>query len=260
MPRSATNAAADAPADDHSHADLGIVAALPIEMGPFLDRCERVRKYSGGSFTFRGGKLDGTRVAIVESGLGFARARRATQAMLDAHTPKWILSCGFSGALLPEMKVGQIVLANSIVDPRGQEITIDLNAAEDRAGGLYVGRLLTADEMVRTVEQKRQLAAERQAIAVDMESLAVAQVCRDTKTRFMAIRAISDDMSADLPNEVFAVLGSSGTVRVGATLGAVWKRPGSVKDMWRLREQARRAGENLAKFLVGVIPQLRGAT
>ncbi|MEX0715348.1 MAG: 5'-methylthioadenosine nucleosidase [Planctomycetaceae bacterium] len=256
MPDARTAAAADPPADDKAHADVGIVAALPIEMGPFLDRCERVRKYSGGPFTFRGGKLDGTRIVIVESGLGFARARRAAQALLDAHTPKWILSCGFSGALLPEMKVGQIVLANSIVDVHGHEMTIDLNVPEDRAGGLYVGRVLTADEMVRTVERKRRLAAERQAIAVDMESLAVAQVCRESKTRFMAIRAISDDMSADLPQEVFAVLGSSGTIRVGATLGAVWKRPGSVKDMWRLREQARHAAENLAKFLLGVIPQL----
>ncbi|MEX0702204.1 MAG: 5'-methylthioadenosine nucleosidase [Planctomycetales bacterium] len=249
----------ETPADDKAHADVGIVCALPLEMRAFLDRCERVRKYSGGPFTFRGGLFEGARVAIVESGLGFARARRATQALLDAHTPRWVLSCGFSGALLPEMQVGRIVLANSIVDPHGHELTIDLNIAEDRAGGLYVGRIVTADEMVRTVEQKAALAAAHGALAVDMESLAVAQVCRDTKTRFMAIRSISDDMSADLPPEVYAVLGSSGTVRVGATLGAVWKRPGSVKDLWRLREQAQRAAENLAKFLAGVVPQLHAA-
>ncbi len=43
--------------DDTSHADIGIVCALPIEMGAFLARCERVRKYVGSNFVFRGGTL-----------------------------------------------------------------------------------------------------------------------------------------------------------------------------------------------------------
>ena len=87
----------------------------------------------------------------------------------------------------------------------------------------------------------------------------VAQVCRETETRFLAVRVISDDFSADLPAEVVSVLGDTGSFRLGATLGAVWKRPGSVKDMWRLREQTNLASERLAKFLQGVIVQLHEA-
>jgi adenosylhomocysteine nucleosidase len=248
------------PAEDKAHADIGIACALPIEIGAFLDRCERVRKYSGGDFTFRGGVYGDIRIAIVQTGVGFERARRATQAIVDAHTPKWILSCGFSGALLPEMAVGNIVLANSIVDTHGHEFSFDLGMPEDRDKGLYVGRFVTADGIVRTVEDKRALHEEHAAIAVDMESLAVAQVCRDTKTRFMSVRAISDDMSADLPPEVLSVLGSTGTQRLGAALGAVWKRPGSVKDMWNLREKASLAAERLATFLDGVVKQLYEAS
>ena len=69
--------AASSPAPDHVHADIGIVCALPIEMGAFLERCEKVKKYSGGEFVFRGGFYDGIRVAVVEAGMGFAQARRA---------------------------------------------------------------------------------------------------------------------------------------------------------------------------------------
>src|SRR5580700_11578231 len=87
-----------ASAGDPSHADIGIVCALPIEMSTFLARCERVRKYSGSNFVFRGGKYDGIRIVVVESGTGQARARRATHALLAAHSPKWVLSCGFAGA------------------------------------------------------------------------------------------------------------------------------------------------------------------
>jgi len=247
------------PSVDLAHADIGFVAALPMEMAPFLERCDRVRKYVGGDFTFRGGRYDGVRIAVVECGMGFPLARRATQALIDAHTPDWVISAGFSGALRPEMKVGDIVAANSIVDAHGQELKVDMKMPADPERGLYVGRILTSDHLVRTVEEKRQLAAAHDALAVDLESLAVAQICRDTRTKFLAIRVISDDLSADLPPEILSVVGSTGTMRMGAALGALWKRPSSVSDLWKLRETAHTAAERLATFLDGVVIQLAEA-
>ena len=89
-----------------------------------------------------------------------------------------------------------------------------------------------------------------------MESLAVARLCAQTKTRFLAVRVISDDLSEDLPPEVISVFGGTGSLRAGAIAGALWKRPGSAKDMWRLREQAVTASKRLASFLVSIIPTL----
>lgn len=249
----------DAEAADAAHADIGIVCALPIEVAAFLDRCERKRKYAGGEFVFRGGVFDGIRIAVVECGMGFARARRATHALIDAHTPKWLLSCGFSGALLPEMKVGDVVMARSICDQHGQELSVDVKVANDPARGLYVGRILTADELVRTGDEKKALAAKYDAIAVDLESLAVAQVARDANMRFLAVRVISDDLSSDLPPEILTVVGATGSLRLGAALGSFWKRPSSVKDMWQLRESAQNAAEHLAAFLEGVVVQLHSS-
>lgn len=244
---------------DYAHADIGIVCSLPLELEPFLKRCQRVLTYSGGDFTFKGGRYDGIRIAVVECGMGYARARRATEALIEGHSPSWLLSCGFAGALLPQMKVGQIVMANEIVDMHGQQFSIDLKAETNESQGLYVGRVLTADEIVRTIAEKQELHEKHQAIAVDMESLAVAQVARERRVRFMGVRAISDDMSADLPSEVLSVMGGSGAVRVGAVIGALWKRPSSMKDMLKLRDHAEVAAKNLAAFLDGVVHQLQPA-
>lgn len=250
----------EAPAnEDLAHADIGIVCALPMELAAFLDRCEKVRKYTGDDFVFRGGRYDGIRVAVAQCGLGFARARRATQALVDAHSPPWILSCGFSGGLVPNVHVGDIVMADSIVDEHGHALSIDLHLPNKLQPGLHAGRMLTADALVRHVDEKKALAAKHSAIAVDMESLAVAQVCRERNTRFLAVRVITDDLSADLPPEVLSLVGSSGTMRIGAALGAVWKRPGSIKEMWKLRESARHASATLADFLDGVVHQLYNA-
>ena len=81
-----------------------------------------------------------------------------------------------------------------------------------------MGRLLTVDRIVRTVAEKRELAESTQALAVDMESLAVATACREAHVRCLVVRAISDDMTADLPPEVLSIVGSTGSVRLGAAL------------------------------------------
>ena len=116
------------------------------------------------------------------------------------------------------------------------------------------------DDIVRTVALKQQLAEEHSALAVDQESLAVAQLARDHKTRFLAVRVISDDLSSDLPPEILSIVGATGSVRFGAAVGALWKRPSAAKDMWRLREQAQSAATRLATFLDGVVIQLHAST
>jgi adenosylhomocysteine nucleosidase len=251
--------AGEARSGDASHADIGLVCALPIEISTFLARCERVRKYTGSNFVFRGGKYDGIRIVVVESGTGQTRARRATHALLDAHSPKWILSCGFAGALVPHIRVGDVVVADSIVDGQGQQLLIDVGFPADARQGIHIGRLLTYDTIARLVSEKQQLAARYSAIAVDMESLAVAQVCRERGVRFLGIRVISDDLTSDLPVEVLSLVGPTGTTRLGAAMAAIWSRPSSVTDMWKLRKAAQVAAKRLATFLDGVVVQLYNA-
>lgn len=245
---------------DGTRADIGLVCALPLELSDFVGRCTKVKKYTGGKFTFRGGFYGDIRIATVDSGPGMARARRATEALIEGHSPRWIVSTGFCGALRPEMKVGQIVVSNKITTTNNEELTVDVGMSTDPARGLYVGKTITVEQIVRTVAQKQTLAEQSGAIAVDMESHAVASVCHDRKNRFLAIRAISDDLSADLPVEVLSLMGETGAVRIGAAIGALWKRPSSYKDMWRLREHAMIASEHLAAFLDGVVKQLHVAS
>ena len=241
---------------DATQADIGLVCALPIELQDFLGRCSKIKTYTGGKFTFRGGFYGPIRIAIVESGTGMACAERATSALLDAHSPKWVISTGFCGALIPGMAIGEIVVSDKIINVAHEELKIEMGMQSAPERGLRVGRTLTIDRMIRTVAEKQVLAEQTGAIAVDMESHAIASVCRERKTRFMAIRSVSDDLSADLPAEVLSLVGETGAVRVGAVLGALWKRPGSFKEMWRLREQAMNASEKLAQFLDGVAQQL----
>jgi len=247
-------------ADDPSRADVGLVCALAMELNHFFDRCDKPRSLQAAGFRIRGGRLKGIRVAAAEAGAGPKKAARATEALLAGHHPDWVVSCGFSGALREDLAIGDIVVSTAVATADGDEIPTPHGMTADPKQGLRVGRFVTTGHVVRTIDEKRGLASRYDAIACDMETHAVAAACRDAKVPFMAVRAITDDLSADLPVEVHALLESSGAGRLGATFGALWNRPESVKDLWKLRENATTAARRLAPFLASVVKQLHAAT
>jgi adenosylhomocysteine nucleosidase len=238
-------------------ADVGIVAALPIEVGPFLASLRDVRKYASAKLTIQEGTWRGRMVALVVGGPGRAAAARAGNLLVAGHRPRWLLSAGFAGALATDLARGDVVLPDEVVDAEGNHARIEVGVNAD-AGRPVVrsGRLVTVDAVVRTASQKSSLRESSGAICVDMETSAVARLAAERGLRFLAVRVISDDAVADLPPEILSIVGPTGGYRVGAALGAIWKRPAAMKEMLRLRDHAHQAAEALARALQWVIPQL----
>ena len=245
------------PAPPPVSADIGVVAALAIEVTPLLARLSNVRKYSGAKFSVVEGEWSGRLVAVVLTGAGRARAQRGAEILLDGHRPRWLVSAGFAGGLDPILKRNDLVLATEVFNLEGRRYTIDLAIPPgSESQGLRTGRLLTVDEIVRSAQEKAELRQKYAADLVDMETSSVAAICTERGVRFLSVRVISDEAETNLPPEVLAILGRSGGLRLGAALGAVWKRPGSVKDLLALRTQANEAAEALCRFLLGAMTQL----
>jgi adenosylhomocysteine nucleosidase len=238
--------------------DVGIVFALGIELGGMEDRLDGAVVTHGHGFVARQGGLKGRHVVLLESGVGREAARRGTEALVAGHRPQWIVSAGFAGGLMPQIKKGDIVLADSVADLEGKRWSIDLRLGPDAASpGWHVGRLLTVDRVVYRADEKRALGQEHQALAIDMESSAVAEACSRHGIRFLAVRIVTDNVDEELPKDVERLLRPATTARrLGAAVGAILNRPSSVKDMLRLKEEALIASDRLAKFLAGVIVQL----
>jgi adenosylhomocysteine nucleosidase len=241
-------------------ADVGLVFALAIEAGGLEDLLESVVVTRAPSLVVRQGTLKTRSIVIVESGMGREAATRGTEALVAGHRPAWVISAGFAGALVPQLARNDIVMVDSVVDMSGQRLSLDLKVSPEALAGLrgvHVGRLLTVDQIIAKPEEKRALAEAHGAIAVDMESSAVAEVCRQQKIKFMAVRVISDTLDEELPPEISQLAQQTSFAgKLGAVTGALWRRPSSVKDMLKLKEQALLATDRLAKFLVGVIEQL----
>ena len=71
--------------------------------------------------------------------------------------------------------------------------------------------------------------------------------------RFVVRDAVDDE----LPKEVERLLEQNSLAsKLGAATGAIFNRPSSIKDMWSLKEQAIKASDRLARFLVRTLGQL----
>ncbi len=234
---------------------VGLVFALSIEAGGFVDRLSGLIKTEGAGFVAREGGLGGRRMIVVESGAGRENAARATQALIDGHQPRWIISAGFAGGLDERLKRNDILMADSLVDLQGQMLTLDFKMPP--APRLHVGRLLTVDRVIDDPVEKRALGQRHGALAVDMETMAVAEVCRREKIRLLSIRVIIDEVGRQLPRDIDLLVKKKSTAgRIGAAAGAILRRPGSIKDMWQLKEDSLEASECLARFVADIVAQL----
>jgi adenosylhomocysteine nucleosidase len=253
QPSDAPKAIAPPPAP----ADVGLVAALAIEISPFLAKLKNVRKYSTDRHTVIEGELAGKVVAVIVTGPGRIAALRGATHLLGGHRPHCLISAGFGGALDLDLRRKDIVIGREVVSPEGERLQIEFSLDEDSdRPRLRAGTIATVDEIVRTAEEKAALRAKTGACVVDMETSAIAQLCAERNVRLIPIRIISDEAGVDLPPEIATILGRSGGYRVGAAVGAIWKRPSSVLDLLALREHANSAAGRLAVFLPGVIAKL----
>ncbi len=135
----------------------------------------------------------------------------------------------------------------------GNEITLNPTSIApwlDEVPNLHRGRLLTFDRVVRLRAEKQQLGRQHDALAVDMESFAVAEVCRERAVDFLAVRAISDAVDDELPADIGKLLAQKSFAgQLGTALGSIFRRPAAVKDLFNLHQNALASSSRLAKFL-----------
>jgi adenosylhomocysteine nucleosidase len=240
--------------------DIAFIFALGIESGGLVDALKGAETSRHKHGIERAGKLDGREVVIVESGVGAAAAARATKGAIDFYQPRWVVSAGFAGALDERLRRGHVLMADSVANEKGEQLSVGIKLEPrviEATKGLHVGRLLTVDRLIRRPDERRQLSTDHDALACDMETFAVAQACRDANTRLLSVRIISDTVEDELPPEIEHLLAQKSLAgKLGAAAGAMLHRLGAAKDLWKLREDALKASDRLAKFLRGVVGQL----
>jgi adenosylhomocysteine nucleosidase len=246
-------------ADRLSPCDVGIIMAMGIEAGPIEDWLTDKIAVTGPTFSVKVGNWQGRRIAVMRAGVGLAAAEKGIAALIAGHQPKWVISAGFGGGLHADLNVGDLVLANQLVNPHGERLQLDVRGAPAAPTGstVRVGAIFTSETPLKTPAQKQAAGEQHQALAVDMETWAVAQHCSTAGQKFLAVRVISDRLQDELPHEIEKLIPEQSLAkRAGSILGSVFRRPSVVKDMWNLQEAAWLCNNRLSEFLQTLVKEL----
>ena len=215
---------------------IGVIAALPGE-------AKSLRKSTA--------HWGGSSPEVALSGIG-PRAAGAAAEKLAWAGAAGLVSFGYAGALKPALRSGTLILPDEIIDADGTRYSTDgawlsaLAAAISPDVPVVTGPLLSVAHMLASAEDKRAAHAATGAVAVDMESAAIAAVAGRMGLPFIAVRAVLDEAAHAVPSAVLAAVDESGTVGLGRLVLALLARRREIATLIPLARAARASNHTLA--------------
>jgi nucleoside phosphorylase len=194
--------------------------------------------------------IDSNSVWIYLTGIGIKCFGLRQDLSFQAARVDAAVSSGLAGALRTSYSVGDIIAARRVGttrDASGIPGNAGLLEFARRSGARLADVLLTANHIVATVEEKKSLSLF--ADVVDMESVHIMDAFRNQNVPCVTIRAISDGSDEDLPINFSRAVRNDGSLRVGALIGELVKRPTKVPDLVRFGQRSRNAAQKLVAFL-----------
>ncbi len=202
-------------------ARIGIIGAMKIEVEALCAAMTDTETRVISGMEFVSGNLRGKRVVCAKCGIGKVFAAMCAQTMILQYAPEVIINSGVAGTLSPELSIGQIALAEQMVqhdmdtspigDPVGLISGINIiyiptdvtatNALAAAVESLEVpykrGTIASGDQFIcHTADKDRIRAAfeapDKPVIACEMEGAAIGQVCYVNRVPYGILRAISD--------------------------------------------------------------------
>lgn len=204
----------------------------------------------------------GTAVTIRVSGASSQQAYLDAKALASTSVDV-LVSFGVAGGLDAQYRPGTIVLGSSVQSPDGtiaqasEAVVVRLSNAA-RAAGLEAacGKFVGVDYVVSDTAQKRRLAEQSGAIAIDMESHAVARAAIEDGVAFAILRTIADPADHAIPQAALAMIGPDGRVKPCHAVKAILGRPQDLPQLVRLGRDNNAALRSLRRAAEALFPAL----
>ena len=207
---------------------IAIMGAMPEEITPILEKVGTydVVNYAGNRYyeaTYKGIEL-----VIAYSKIGKVFSTLTATTMIEKFGAEKLLFSGVAGAISPELRVGDLVVATQLAQhdlditafghpfgyvPEGSVfidtdktlLSLSKEVASEMGKKVKEGIIATGDQFVANEERKNWIGETFGADALEMEGGSVGVVCNALEIPFFILRAISDaaDMDASFSFDEF---------------------------------------------------------
>lgn len=197
---------------------IGIIVAMRKELDLLLPLLQNSEESRMSGFEFHRGKVGRHDVMVMQCGIGKVNAAMGALMLVNNFSPNYVINTGVAGGADKSVNVMDMVAGARVAyhdvwcGPESelgqvQGLPLYFEGAErllellpERAD-IHKGLICSGDQFIDTMEQVERIKGNfPDALAVDMESGAIAQVCYLNKVPFLALRVISDSPGASHDN------------------------------------------------------------
>lgn len=199
---------------------IAIIGAMQEEIEPLLKELGEVKEIEYAKNKYYLANTHGHDLVIAYSKIGKVFASITAMTMIEHFGCEKVLFSGVAGGINPKLKIGDLIVATKLCQhdlditafghpfgyvPEGSVFyetdkelqNIALEVAKDMDIELMSGVIATGDQFVANEERKNWIVNEFKADALEMEGVAVANVCNSMDIPSFVIRAISDTADMD---------------------------------------------------------------
>ena len=172
-------------------------------------------------------------VRCLITGMGTKNAESALRGALKDFLPQSVLTCGFAGALHPDLQIGDVVCSHEPWSPNAKKV-----------------QFTCTERVATTVAEKAILRNRTGADVVEMESAIITRVCHELGLPCRTVRVISDTAHEDLPLDFNALMTEEKKLSAWKLAWAIARSPQRIPALMRLGKNSALASERLADVLV----------
>ncbi|MCL2062495.1 MAG: 5'-methylthioadenosine/adenosylhomocysteine nucleosidase [Firmicutes bacterium] len=223
-----------------------IIGAMEIEVAALRTQLQNAKNLTCGNLTVTQGTLHDKLVAVCRCGIGKAASAAAAAFIISRFkNVRLLISLGVAGGVCPELRQGDFVLASASVQhdydqtPDGLAIgqMADYPSREfpscpqavskmsrvlfDMGARYKTGVIASGDQFIQSKQKAAWLHTEFSALACDMETAAIAQVCAMFGKKFVGLRAISDNADGSAVEDFYAFAKKAAALSLTAVINFI---------------------------------------
>lgn len=228
---------------------IAVTFALPAESSEFLRRLGNKSRANRNGISIVRGTLNDRTIEVLHTGVGEKACRERLRRFLDDQQFRLLISAGFAGSLNHELQVNDLLVAKNFS-------TVDVKQAQSSFSNvsIHAANLLTAPALIDSSEERKRIARESGASAVDMETEFIARACAAHRIPLLSLRVITDTLGEPFPappNVLFDIERQrTDLLKLGTFFLA---HPTRVPSSVQFARRIARARKILASALVGIV-------
>jgi len=234
---------------------IAVTFALPAESSDFLRQLGNKSPADRNGINIVRGTMYDRTIEVHHTGVGEKACRERLRRFLDDQQFRLLISAGFAGSLTDDLQVNDLLVAKNFS-------TVDLKQAQSSLSNMSIHavNMLTVPALIHSSEERKRIARESGASAVDMETEFIARACAVHGIPLLSLRVITDTPGEPFPappNVLFDIERQRTDLLKFGTFFLM--HPTRVPSLVRLARRIARGRRILASALIAIVRSQVGA-